>query len=382
MKTIIANGIVLSPDEEIHGRQVVIEDGRIVRMAAVEPAEAGVNQIDAQGSFVIPGLIDIHVHGANSFDTMDATPDAIQGMGRFLASHGVTSYLPTTVSASQDALMAAIENAGRTPFPVDGAQHLGIHLEGPYLNSSYAGAQPVQHLRRAAREEYERWITSGQVRLITVAPEVEGVPALLDAGTEAAIEFAIGHSAATYEQVLLAIEHGLRQVTHVFNGMPPMHHRSPGVLGAALSEERLNCQIIADGIHVHPAVVKLLVRSKGVGRTILVTDAISATGLPDGAYSLGDQRVHVAAGAPRTEAGGLAGSTLTMDQALRNVMQFANLSLSAALPMATRVPAAAMGWQGRKGIIAPNADADLVIMDDRFQVRLTMVAGRVVFETP
>lgn len=133
MKTIIAGGVILSPDEEIHGRQVVVEDGRIARLAVSEPVEPEVNKIDAQGWFVLPGLIDIHVHGANGFDTMDATPEAIQGMGRFLASHGVTSYLPTTVSASPDALLAAIENVGRTPFPVDGAQHLGIHLEGPYL---------------------------------------------------------------------------------------------------------------------------------------------------------------------------------------------------------------------------------------------------------
>jgi N-acetylglucosamine-6-phosphate deacetylase len=380
MKTIIANGIVLSPDEEIHGRQVVIEDGRIRGLDARAPREAGVKAIDAQGWFVIPGLIDIHVHGANGCDTMDATPEAIQGMGRFLARHGVTSFLPTTVAASPEATLAAIENVGRTPFPTDGAHHLGIHVEGPYLNSACAGAQPVQHLRPAAPEEYERWITTEAVRLITVAPEVKGVLALLDAGAEAAIEFSIGHSAASYEQVRLAIEHGLRQVTHVFNGMPPMHHRSPGVVGAALSDEHLGCQIIADGVHVHPAVVRILVKSKGIDGTILITDAIRATGLPDGDYALGDQQIHVQAGVARTGAGSLAGSTLTMDKALRNVIRFADLSLLEALPMATRVPAAAMGWDGKKGVIAPNADADLVIMDNGFQVRLTMVAGRVVFD--
>jgi N-acetylglucosamine-6-phosphate deacetylase len=234
-------------------------------------------------------------------------------------------------------------------------------------------------LRPADIKEYKLWLENGQVRLITVAPEVEGVLGLIEAGTEEGIEFAAGHSAASFEQMRLAIDQGLHQVTHTFNGMPPLHHRTPGVLGAALSEERLRCQIIADGVHVHPAVVKLLVKSKGVDRTILITDAMCATGLQDGDYALGDQQVQVRGGVARTQAGGLAGSTLTLDQALRNIMQFAGLSFQEALPMATRVPAAAMNWEGKKGVIAPNADADILIMDDRYQVRLTMIGGRVVY---
>jgi N-acetylglucosamine-6-phosphate deacetylase len=381
MKTIILNGIIVTPDEEISGQRVAIEDERIVRIEQPRAIEAGVSTIDAQGFYVIPGLIDIHVHGANGYDTMDATPEAIHGMGRSFAGHGVTSYLPTTVTASSEATRAAIDNVASTPPAPDGARHLGIHLEGPYLNQEYRGAQPASHLRPATPEEYAPWLRTGQVRLITVAPEVEGVMALLEAGAEAGVEFAVGHSAASYEQVCLAIEHGLHQVTHAFNGMPPLHHRQPGVLGAALSDERICCQIIADGVHVHPAVVKLLVKAKGVDRTILVTDGMRATGLADGDYALGDQQVHVSGGVARTQAGGLAGSTLTMDEALRNVMQFADLSLLEALPMATRVPAAAMGWNGKKGIIAPEADADLVVMDERYQVRLTMIGGRVVYDS-
>ena len=380
MKTVIINGIILSPEEWISEHCLIVENEGIVRIDPLGPIEPGVNIIDARGFYIIPGLIDIHVHGANGYDTMDATPEAIHGMGHFFARHGVTSYLPTTVTASPEATLAAIENVGSTPSPIDGAQHLGIHLEGPCLNRDYRGAQPAQHLRPAAPEEYYPWLKTDRVRLITVAPEVDGVLALLDAGTEAAIEFAVGHSAASYEQVRLAIEHGLHQVAHVFNGVPPLHHRLPGVLGAALSDERLRCQVIADSVHVHPAVVKVLVKSKGIERTILITDAMRATGLPDGDYALGDQQVHVKGGVARTQAGGLAGSTLTLDQALRNVMQFADLSLLDALPMATRVPAAAMGWQGKKGVIASNADADLVIMDDNYQVRLTMVGGRVVYD--
>jgi len=381
MKTVIANGIIISPRGEIRGHELVIEHGRIVRIRRVASAGRGDSTIDAKGLFVVPGLIDLHVHGSNAYDTMDATPQALLGMARFLARHGVTSYLPTTVTAASEATLAAIENVGRTPQPDDGARHMGIHLEGPYLNHEQRGAQPSQHLRRAASDEYGPWLSNGQVKLITVAPEVEGVLPLIDAGVREGVEFALGHTAATYDQTREAADHGLRQVTHIFNGMPALHHRTPGAVGAALSDSRLRCQIIADGIHVHPAVVRMLIKAKGAGGTILVTDATQATGMPDGAYRLGDQEIQVQEGVARTSAGGLAGSTLTMDQALRNVMQFAGLSLGEAVPMATSTPAAAMNWSDRKGVIARGADADLIVLDTGYQVRMTMVGGRVVYST-
>lgn len=379
MKTVIVNGVILTPDESIPGHRVVIEHGQIVRIDPAGPAETWITTIDVHGYTIIPGLIDIHIHGANGFDTMDATPEAIHGMARFIARYGVTSYLPTTLAASPEATLAAIENAGSTPQPLDGAQHLGIHLEGPYLNHDYRGAQPPQHLRPADRSEYGSWLANKHIRLITVAPEVNGVPQLIQAGTEAGVEFALGHTGATYEQVLAAVELGLRQATHVFNGMAGLHHRSPGALGAVLSDDRLSAQIIVDGVHVHPVVVKLLVKAKGIDRTILITDASRATGRPDGDYALGDQVVHVRGGIARTEAGGLAGSTLTMDQALRNVMDYADISLREALPMATRVPAAAIGLKSRKGRIAPNFDADIVVLDETYRVRMTMVGGQIVY---
>ena len=261
--------------------------GRIVGIDPAGPVEAGTITIDALGSTIIPGFIDIHMHGANGFDSMDATPEAIQGMGRFIARYGVTSYLPTTVTASLEATLAAIRNTGSTSPPMDGARHLGIHLEGPYLAHEYRGAQPAQHLRPADPDEYRAWLENKVVRLITVAPEVMGVQDLIRAGTHAGIEFALGHTGATYEQALAAVESGLSQATHTFNGMAPLQHRSPGALGVVLSEERIRAQVIVDGIHVHPAIVKLLVKAKGVDHTILITDAIRATGLPDGDYALG-----------------------------------------------------------------------------------------------
>jgi N-acetylglucosamine-6-phosphate deacetylase len=252
-------------------------------------------------------------------------------------------------------------------------------LEGPYLNSESRGAQPPQHLRPADPNEYRSWLETKEVCLVTVAPEVRGVLDLIRTGKAAGVEFALGHTSATYEQVLAAVELGLHQATHTFNGMPGLNHRSPGALGAVLSDDRIWAQIIVDGVHVHPAIVKLLIKAKGVDRTIVITDAVRASGLIDGDYALGDQMVHVKDGVVRTDAGGLAGSTLTMDQALRNVMEFADLSLAEALPMLTRVPAASIGLENRKGYITPGFDADIVVLDQSYRVRLTMVAGTVVY---
>jgi N-acetylglucosamine-6-phosphate deacetylase len=380
MRTLITGGTILTPDIVLKDHNLVIDSGKILGITPNAPSAPIVDEIiDVKGFFVTPGFIDIHVHGAVGSDTMDATGEAIQGMGNFFSQHGVTSFLPTTVAASASDIQLAIKNVSAASRSSNGARHLGIHLEGPYLSHEYRGAQPAKHLRSANPDEYKYWFESKEVRLITVAPEIEGVPDLIRAGKNEGIEFALGHTGATYEQVNADVDFGLRQATHTFNGMPAFHHRYPGALGAVLSDDRIWAQIIADGIHVHPAIVKFLVKAKGIERTILITDAIRATGMPDGDFALGDQMVHVKDGVARTDAGGLAGSTLTMDQALRNVMKFADISLSEALPMATRVPAAAMKLENHKGSIAPGFDADIVVLDETNHVRLTMVGGRVVY---
>lgn len=380
MYTLITGGTIITPHQTLANYTVFIEKGTIV---ALRPSDAGVEQgthvIDATGMWVAPGLIDIHVHGSAGHDTMDATPEAIHGMARFFAQHGVTAYLPTTITATLERTQAAIACVKGCPQPQDGAQHLGIHLEGPYLNPEHKGAQPPEYLRDPDPNEFEAWLQTGVVRLITIAPECDGALNLIERGVHAGIEFAAGHSGATYEQMIQAADHGLRQATHTFNGMLGLHHREPGTVGAVLADDRIYAQVIADGIHLHPAVVKILVRAKGVERTILITDAIRAAGLADGDYELGGQIIAVREGIARTAAGSLAGSTLTMDTALRNVIRYTGLSLGEALQMATSTPAEAMGWSGRKGVIAPGADADLILLDADLNVRLTMIGGQVVY---
>ncbi|MBZ0302939.1 MAG: N-acetylglucosamine-6-phosphate deacetylase [Anaerolineae bacterium] len=376
----IVNGSIITPDAVLTDHTLVIEGRTIQAIVPSESAPADPLVIDARGLWIAPGFIDVHVHGSDNHDTMDATPEAIHGMGRFFARHGVTGYFPTTMSAPAEAIARAIENVAACPQPEDGAQHLGVHVEGPYLSKDFPGAQPPDVLRLPDPGEYAQWFESGVVKLITIAPELHDALGLIDEGINRRIEFAIGHSGASYEQVLKAADHGVRQATHTFNGMLGLHHRNPGTLGGVLTDDRIYAQIIGDGIHTHPAMVKLLVRAKGTGRTILITDAIRATGLPDGDYDLGGQPVTVRDGVCRIANGSLAGSTATLDGVLRNVMHFAGLTLPEAIPMATSVPAKAMHLAGKKGALQPGADADLVLLDDDVQVHLTMVGGRVVYQ--
>ena len=383
MRTIISGGIILTPDQTLRNHHLVIEDQIIKSLTAGGVSARGKDErlIDAHGLWVIPGLIDIHVHGSYGHDTMDATPEALHEMARFFASRGVTSFLPTTISTASEAITAAIDNISTTEQPPDGAHVLGVHLEGPYLNMEFKGAQPPEHIRNPDPKEYLSWLANSKVRLITVAPEIEGAISLIDHGVSQGIQFAVGHSGASYEEMLIAANHGLRQATHTFNGMLGIHHRRPGTAGAVLTDDRVYAQVIADGVHLHPAIVKLLVRSKTTARTIMITDAMRAAGLADGEYDLGGHVIMVKDGVARIESGSLAGSTLTMDMALRNMIRFTGLSLSEALPMATSVPAEAMGIKGQKGVLAPGADADVVILDANLNVWLTIIAGQVIYKS-
>lgn len=342
--------------------------------------EVGGKVFDASGLWVTPGLIDIHTHGADGYDTMDATPEALQGYSQFLAQHGVTSFLPTTVAASKEDIQAAIDNVAQMITSVDGARLLGIHPEGPYLNAAHKGAQPEEQLRRAQKAEYHPWITHDMVKLFTVAPEIEGVMDLISEGQDHGVEFAVGHSGASYEVMQDAVDRGLRQATHTFNGMLGLHHRRPGTVGSVLTEERIYAQVIADGVHLHPAIVKLIIKAKGVERTILISDSIRATGLKDGEYTLGEQAIYVNEGIARISSGSLAGSTLTMDTAVRNTMKFTSLSFQEVLPMATSVPSKAMGLDDQIGILKPGARADIVCFDAMLNIRKVFIGGELVVE--
>jgi N-acetylglucosamine-6-phosphate deacetylase len=362
--------------------RVLIEEGVIRAVVSRMDTPADATLIDAHEGIVLPGFIDIHVHGAMDADTMDATPAALQTMAQFYASCGVTSFLPTTMTASKEETNAAIYNVGAVmdeAYAANGVQHanvLGAHVEGPFVNPKHCGAQPVQFMRPAMPEEYLPWFDSGIVKLITVAPEMDGCMDLIAEAKRRNIAVALGHTDATYAQSMAAFDAGANQATHTYNAMRGLHHREPGTVGATMTRDDVFAQLICDNIHVHPAAMKALYRCKGADRLALITDAMEATGLGDGEFHLGAHHVHVHNGEARLANGALAGSTLTMDAAFRNIIAATTCSIAEASRMASWAPASAIGVNDRKGKIAAGYDADLVILNNDLNVVRTIIAGK------
>lgn len=373
-------GTLVLPDETLHDVTIVSRDGVIERIASETLILSSATQVDAHDRIVMPGFVDIHVHGAMRHDTMDATPEALRVMSTFFASHGVTSFVPTTMTARREDIDAAIDNVKTMMASgVPGASILGAHIEGPYLSVKQCGAQFPDLIRPANRDEYSHWFDSGIVRLITIAPEVDDNDSLIDDALQAHVAVAIGHSDADYSTAMRAFERGITQATHMFNGMRGLHHREPGTAGAVMSNNEVVAQLIADNIHVHPAAMDILYRIKRAGHVALITDAIEAVGLGDGDYRLGPQSITVRDGQARTASGSLAGSTLTMDQALRNIMAATKCNLNEAVMMSSFTPARSIAMGNRKGNLRPGYDADLVILDANLHVQATIAGGRVVY---
>jgi N-acetylglucosamine-6-phosphate deacetylase len=382
LRTAITNGRVITPLEVFEQADVVIESDKII---GVGPglAGAGADQtIDAAGCIVAPGFIDIHVHGSAGHDTMDGTRKAIEGMAQFFAAHGVTAFCPTTMTVAAEDIMTSVKAVHEAMIdPVNGAQPLGVHLEGPYIDAAKKGAQPAQFVRTATALDYRQFFSLGDVRLVSLAVEIPENKELISFARSRGAAVAVGHSSATYEQVAEAVKLGVNQSTHTFNQMEGLHHRKPGTVGAALLLREIYAQFIADGIHLHPAVVDMIVRLKGPERAVVITDAISGAGMPDGEYVLGGQKVVLKDGAVRLPDGTLAGSSLTVDAGVRNVHKFTGRCLRECIQMATFTPARSIGVASRKGSLEPGKDADIVLLTPDLQVKMTMVMGKVAYQT-
>ncbi len=352
---------------------VTIRDGKLeIDRTAHPPAQA--QRIEG---FIAPGFIDQHVHGGDGADFMDADERANERILRFHARHGTTALAATTLSASprdlQAAVSAILRSAREHP---EGAEICAIHLEGPYINRDRAGAQDPESIRRPDPQEVEALLAQAPEMKwrMTIAPEIDGARQLIEHYRER-IAFSIGHTAAGYAEAVEALEWGASCFTHLFNAMSGLHHRDPGAVGAALTSESARAELIADGIHVHPAVLRLAVLSMP-GRIALVTDAMRACGLAEGSYKLYRHDVTVRGGSARLGDGTLAGSLLTMERAVQTMVEQVGLPLEAVLPLATEVPARLLGIADRKGRLAGGCDADVVVLTPELAVERVFVRGR------
>lgn len=373
---ILSPGWLLAIDSKIDslgtGQPPVFEPGTVFEIT------------DCRGHLLMPGFIDLHVHGALGHEVMDADPGGLREMARFYAAHGVTGFLGTTWTASRNAIRKVMETLGPLTGPIPGgASLLGFHLEGPYLNPDRCGAQDKALIRRADPAEAVEFLETGLVRLVALAPEFPENLWLVDECLRRGITASAGHTGATYEQMADAVRHGVRQVTHCFNAMSPFNHRAPGVVGAALSFPEIRCELIADNIHVHPAAMQVALNAKGPEGLILITDAIRGAGLPEGEYPIDDhRRMIIKDHAARLPDGTLAGSVLTLERGLRNLAAAANRPLSELWSTSSRNAAQAIGLGQRKGSLAPGFDADLALLDENGNVEMTIVAGELVYSSP
>ncbi|WP_135667592.1 N-acetylglucosamine-6-phosphate deacetylase [Halorhabdus rudnickae] len=373
-------GRVLTPRTTFEDAVIAIEDGHIASIDERADDDAG-GSLSVPDGIAVPGFVDTHVHGYAGH-SVEGDADALVGMAEGVVETGVTTLFPTTTSEGRSPLVAAAEatvTAGERDH--DGAAIAGLHLEGPYLNPDQRGAQDPNALRDPDLGELQEIAAAADGRLarITLAPELSGATEAVQWARERGLVVSAGHTAADYETASRSFDAGVSIATHLYNGMAGFHHREPGVLGTALTREDVTAELIADLIHLHPAAIELALATKGPEGCMLVTDAIAATGLPDGEYSLSELDVVVEDGVSRLPDGTLAGSTLTMDDAVRNLVESVGVGLPTAVQMASAVPARAMGLRDR-GRLAPGLRGDVTILDSDLQVQATLVGGEIVYE--
>ncbi len=384
-RKIFINGQIITPTEVLDtGFYLMVKGSKIEHLgfmnASSFPADAEI--IDVSGQYISPGFIDVHVHGCMNYKSADASREALEAMGKCYAAHGVTGYLPTVHADTE--ILKKLANLFDEGLP--GTKPLGIHIEGPYLCMEKRGAQYPEHIWKCAPETLQSLIdaSSGYLKQMTIAPEIDGAIPLIEMLVKRNIIASMGHTDATYEQAMAGVNAGVSHATHTFNAMSVLSHRHPGTVGAALACDSVAAEIITDGVHVHPEVVKILVRAKPLRKVIPITDAIQTAGLPDGEY-VQDAKLGYTLNVRNGETylnntNTLAGSTLLMNNGINNLMKFAGLDMVEAIHCASLNPAIELGLEHRKGTLEVGKDADIVLFDEDFKVQYTMVEGKVQFQ--
>ena len=374
--TLIHAARALTPATEINDAGILIREDVVEAIGprAGLSLPAGAREIRAAGKTAIPGFVDVHIHGAGGHDVMEGSREAMAAVTKTVAQHGTTALVATTVTASPEDTLRSV--AGISKYITEQhqtndprAEVLGIHFEGPFISAVRRGVHPLEWVKLPSAELLEKFLqaAAGNAQILTIAPELMGAIPCIDVARKAGLVVALGHTDATYEQARAGIAHGARHAVHVYNAMRPFSHRDTGVIGAVLTSPEVTAELIADGVHVDGAAMKLLLQAKGASGVILVSDGISATGMPDGKYMLGTFEVTVSGGVCRNAEGKLAGSTLTLDRALRNIVGL-GVSLPDAVRTLTLNPASLLGIEFKKGSLRVGADADILLLDERLQV--------------
>jgi len=376
-RLLIINGRLMHSDK-VEESEVLIKNGIIKRIRETRRHrfQMKFRIIDAQGLYLSPGFIDLQVNGGAGFNFEGGSCEEVRKIIAFHVAHGTTGLLPTTVTASIETVRAAIRSVKEANHPAV----LGVHIEGPFISTKQKGAHNPQYILKPSIKEFERLVKGYEdfIKIVTLAPELAGAEELIARIKEIDAIPSLGHSDATYAEVIKALDHGVALFTHLFNAMREFHHREPGAVGAALESDAM-VELIADGVHVHPAAIRLLLKAIGIDRICLITDSISASGLGDGKYSLGGLEVFVKDGEANLRDGTLAGSTLTVDRAVKNFMEFTGLSLPEAVRTASLNPAKLLRMDERKGSIEEGKDADIIIFDEKLAIHYTIIGGEPVY---
>lgn len=369
------------PEVGVIVTNIGIENGKI---AYIGDDSSKIDEVIEVSGIVVPGFIDQHIHGAGGSDAMDGTEEALQIISETVAKEGTTGFLATTMTQSPENIEKALKAVKeiREKGEYKGAEVLGVHLEGPFICPKHVGAQPLEYVAAPSVEVYERYdaISGGNIKIVSLAPEQEGGLALVERLAKDGRVASIGHTASKYEDVEKAVRAGAKNVTHTYNAQTGLHHREVGVVGSAMLFDELNCEVICDTIHVSVPAIKLVIKNKPHGKFTLITDAMRAKGMPDGISELGGQEVFVKNGEARLKDGTLAGSVLKMNVAVKNLVEKVGVSFTDAIDFATRNPAENIGVLAERGTIELSKRADFTVLDDKFEVLMTVVHGKVVYK--
>jgi N-acetylglucosamine-6-phosphate deacetylase len=386
---LMVHGKAVLENEVAESIYILIENEKIKEMGPLKKLPSHLKDVEqieiSAGQNVVPGFIDVHIHGAAGADTMDASIEALETMAKALPAEGTTSFLATTITQKHEKIENALKNAAhylKSHNNSGKADILGVHLEGPFINVKRAGAQPMEYIIDPDIKLFKQWqeLAEGSIKLVTLAPELENGTNFVSYLNENNVIASIGHSDAIYEEMEKAVKAGAKQVTHLFNGMRGIHHREAGVAGSALLFKELMVELIADGIHVTPEVMKLVINAKGTEGMILITDAMRAKCLKNGVYDLGGQDVSVADGKALLADGTLAGSILKMNDSVKNILEAADISLSDTVQMASVNPAKQLNVYDSKGSISVGKDADITILSNDYKVEMTICRGEIAYK--